>query len=98
MKSRHIAQFLLANGSVTDEQIARWRDAAHLIAALGSMGTDGVSAILKFDGGRPVAPYTVVVSGPKLGDAFFRKDGDDYVALLQDAVDFYSSEVWSKRK
>jgi hypothetical protein len=97
MNDQALVGALQASGCVTEENVARWRDAAALMATLDAIGRDGVTAVVKIDGGRPDAIYTVLVSGAQLGESFFRKDGNDPLALLRDAIDFYKAEVWSKR-
>jgi hypothetical protein len=97
MNDQALVGALQASGHVTEEQVSRWREAAALMATLEAIGRDGATAVVKVDGGRPDAVYTVVVSGPRLGEAFFRKDGSDVLALLRDAIEFYKSEVWSRQ-
>jgi len=87
----------LKSGRIAEEHVSRWTEIAPLMAVLDAIGRDGTSAVVKIDGERPIAVYTVVVSGKKLGESFFRKDGSDLVALLQDAIEYYEAEVWSKK-
>lgn len=78
---------------LADEQVSQWREVAPLMATLEAIGRDGASAVVKIDGGRPDAIYTVVLSGPRLGESFFRKDGSDVQVLLREAIEFYVSKV-----
>lgn len=67
-----------------------WRDAATLLSALDVIARDGGNAIIKVDGGRNDGqPYTVVLSGGRLGQDFYRRDGADLNTLLADAIAFY---------
>ncbi|WP_143696744.1 hypothetical protein [Variovorax sp. YR752] len=97
MNDQELVGALQASGCVTEENVARWREAAALMATLDAIGRDGMTAVVKIDGGRPDAIYTVLVSGSQLGESFFRKDGNDPLVLLRDAINFYKAEVWSKR-
>jgi hypothetical protein len=96
MNDQALVGALQASGHVTEEQVARWKEAALLMATLEAIGRDGTTAVVKVDGGRPDAVYTVVVSGARLGESFFRKDGNDVLALLREAIEFYKSEVWAR--
>lgn len=97
MNNEHLIDTLRTTGRVNDETVSRWSDAAGLMAALDAIGRDGASAVVKIDGGRPDgAVYTVVVSGPKLGESSFRRDGSDLLSLLGEAVEFYRFSVWLK--
>lgn len=79
-----------ASECVDEETSARWGKTVALLARLEAIGRDGAHAILKIDGGRAdSALYTVVVSGGRLGEAFFRKDGMEVDVLLRDAIEFY---------
>jgi hypothetical protein len=50
--------------------------------------------VVKIDGGRSDGSvYTVVVSGGRLGEDFFRNDGADLATLLQEAISFYRSRA-----
>lgn len=95
MADQTLIDTLRAGGHLNADHLSRWQDAAGLMAVLDAIGREGVSAVVKIDGERAKeSVYTVVISGPLLGDAFFRKDGSDLVALLREAVDFYRAEVW----
>jgi hypothetical protein len=95
MNDQDLVGVLKASGHVTEQQVSRWKEAAALMAVLEAIGQDGATAVLKVDGGRPDAVYTVIVSGPELGESFFRKDGSDVLALLREAVEFYRTAAWS---
>jgi hypothetical protein len=97
MDDQTLVKALQVSGYVTDEQVSRWKDAAFLMAAFEAIGRHGTTAVVKVDGGRPEAAYTVVVSGSRLGEAFFRRDGSDVLSLLREAVEFYSAAVWSSK-
>lgn len=61
-----------------------------LIAALDAISQNGVTAVIKIDGERTQeSRYTVVVSGPPLGEEFFRKDGSDLPSLIFGALEFF---------
>lgn len=96
MNNDVLVQELLSSGRIAQEKIAHWSNAAALMAAFEAMGRDGATAVLKVDGDRHEAVYTIVVSGSHLGEVFFRRDGSDVLSLLRDAVEFYRAEVWSK--
>lgn len=96
MSYKQVVESLRSGGHLSSEQLIVWSDAAGLLAALDAIGREGASAVVKIDGGRPNdSKYTIVVSGGRLGEAFFRKDGDDLVALLVEAVEFYRVRVWT---
>lgn len=70
-----------------------WGEAAELLAAGDALfRAGGSNAIVKIDGGRMgqgQEVYTVVVSGGRLGETFYRKDGTDLRSLLREALSFY---------
>lgn len=69
--------------------MAAWSDMAKLMAALDAIGRE-CNALVKIDGGRDDAGvYTVVLSGGRLGDSFFRQDGPALRPLLQEAIEFF---------
>lgn len=81
---------LKQSGRVNANSVSRWREAAELMAILDGAGRDGANVVVKIDGGRPEGSvYTVVISGPIFGESFFRKDGDDLLELLREAIDYY---------
>lgn len=80
---------LIGRGLLTEELLATWSDVAKLMAALDAIGRE-CNALVKIDGGRGGAGvYTVVLSGGRLGDTFFRKDGAVLGQLLHEAIEFY---------
>jgi|SRR6185437_12441786 len=98
MNENALVEELQESGYVTVEQVARWRDAARLLAAFDAIGSEGAIAVVKVDGERTDGwRYTVVVSGGRLGAVFFRKDGPDLNALLREAISFYRAHMWSVR-
>ncbi|MES2935333.1 MAG: hypothetical protein V4805_17810 [Pseudomonadota bacterium] len=97
MNDKKLIESLRTDGRVSDEHVTRWAEAAGLMAAIDAIGRDGVNAIVKIDGARTDGQvYTIVLSGAKLGESFFRRDGSDLLSLLQDAIEFYRSTVWLK--
>lgn len=65
-----------------------------LWALLEKIGQEGGIVFMKIDGERPSNRYTVGLSGGKMGDEFFRKDGDNLDQLLTELVAFYDLRVW----
>ena len=57
--------------------------------------SEGCVVVVKLDGEREGNRYTLAITGGLLGEDFFRKDSDDLVVLIQDAVNFYDRLVWS---
>ena len=95
MSDKELIGEMVASGRVHEQQLALWSEVAGLLALFDAIGRDGVSAVVKIDGGRADTDvYTVVVSGPRLGEAFFRQDGSDLAALLRAAIAFYKSAFW----
>ena len=71
-------------------------EAVGLLAALDAIGRDGGSALVKVDGQRSDGQvYTVLISGGRLGEGFFRRDGADLQVLLRDALVFYVNHACS---
>lgn len=59
-----------------------------------AIAKDGASVIIKLDGERSEDKfYSVVLSGGKLGEAFFRKDGSELTLLLEELIEYYNSIV-----
>ena len=88
---------LLSSGRMTNAQISLWSGVAASLAALDAISREGATTVVKIDGGRPDGSfYSVVVSGEKLGEEFFRKDSGDLPALLQEAIEFYVTRVRSR--
>ena len=97
MDEKALIEELQKTGRLTLEQVSRWRDSSGLLAVFDAIASDGANAMVKVDGGRSNgSAYTVVMSGGKLGEAFFRKDGPDLHALLEEAISFYRARVWSR--
>ncbi len=95
MNNEQLVETLLARAHISDAQVALWRESAGLLAVFDAIGRDGMNAVVKIDGARTDgAVYTVLITGPKLGDEYFRQDGGDLPALLRNAIDFYTSKVW----
>jgi hypothetical protein len=91
MEKKSLVNSEQVSGRISEEKIYRWRHIAQLMASLETIASDGITAIVKIDGERPDAIFTVVISGLRLGDSFFRKDGSDIEVLLQEAIAFYSA-------
>jgi len=85
----------LANvGLESQGAVESWSNSSRLLSALDAIGRDGGNALVKIDGGRNDSRvYTVVVSGGRLGDEFFRKDGSDLQALLLEAIGFWAAHA-----
>lgn len=89
MAESEIIEMLSCRGLLTEESMAAWSDMAKLMAALDAIGRE-CNALVKIDGGRDDAGvYTVVLSGGRLGDSFFRQDGPALRPLLQEAIEFF---------
>lgn len=57
---------------------------------------ENASVIIKLDGKRSEDKfYSVILSGGKLGENFFRKDGSDLTSLLEELIEYYDSIVSS---
>lgn len=96
MNNEQLVDKLLASARISDAQVTLWRESAGLLAVLDAIGRDGVNAMVKIDGAREDGSvYTVVITGSKLGDEYFRKDSHDLLALLRDAIDFYINRAWN---
>jgi hypothetical protein len=94
--SEKLFESLRSGGRVSSEQVSLWSGVAGLLAGLDAIGREGANVVVKIDGGRPDGSfYTVVISGGRLEEEFFRKDSGDLAALLQEAVEFYKVRVWS---
>lgn len=90
MKENELFKALAQAGLETRDSIDTWNDSSKLLSAIDAIARDGGSAVVKVDGGRNDGRvYTVVVSGGRLGDEFFRKDGSDLQVLLREAVAFW---------
>jgi hypothetical protein len=94
VKVHKLAIELMAEGQLSEERINSWREMADLLAMIDMMGRNGVSAVIKIDGVRSGGDgYTVAISGPPLGEDFFRKDGSDLAELLVAAITFYRDKT-----
>lgn len=61
-----------------------------LLAAFEAVGKSGAIALLKIDGERTMEQvYTVMLSGGRLADDFFRKDGPKLHPMMREALTFY---------
>ena len=90
MKENEVLETLAKVGLESQDALDSWSSSARLLSALDAIGRDGGTALIKVDGGRNDSlVYTVVVSGGRLGDDFFRKDDSDLQALLLKAVEFW---------
>ena len=70
-----------------------WKSRAGLLASFDRIGREGATAVIKIDGGRDAAIYTVVVSGGRLVESFYHQDGPDISVLLRDAVAYYYGDA-----
>jgi len=77
-----------------------WSELGEFGEAIEIIANDGSSVLFKIDGERKNAGiptyYTIVVSGGKLHDEFFRKDGLALQELTYEAILFYNQKVWKK--
>jgi hypothetical protein len=94
MKTEAVYNKMLEDGFVDVAGAERWAALANRMAIFESIGRSGLVSLLKFDGEREESQvFTVMVSGKKLGDRFFRQDGGDLGLLLDAAIDFYAVEI-----
>lgn len=64
---------------------AYWKD-------IEAIAKDGASVIIKLDGQRSEDKfYSVILSGGKLNDGFFRKDGSELNFLLKELIEYYNN-------
>lgn len=85
---------LMKIGVDTRTVVDSWKDTVELLAAIDAIGRTGSNALVKIDGERSGPEvYTVVISGGRLGDASFRRDGSDLQSLLRDAILFFAEHV-----
>lgn len=90
MDSERILDLMTKAGLDVRVAAESWGGATSLLAALDAVGRDGGSALVKIDGQRCDGQvYTVLISGGRLGEDSFRRDGADLAALLRDALTFY---------
>lgn len=77
-----------------------WQIWEGLWPALEAMADEGAIIVVKLDGGRTrdefPKRYTVIVSGGRLGDEFYREDTSDLEGALCEAVIFYAEKVWKE--
>lgn len=62
---------------------------ASLMAELDEFSKDGAIVLVKIDGERSKNRFTVMIREGRMGDDYFRKDGDNLVGLLQEARSAY---------
>jgi hypothetical protein len=66
-----------------------WNDAAPLLAELQRLSAGGGTVVVKIDNERQDGKiFTVVVTGARYRERFFRDDGADLVAMLRNALAF----------
>lgn len=64
---------------------AYWKD-------IETIAKDGASVVIKLDGQRSEDNfYSVILSGGKLNDGFFRKDGSELNSLLKELIEYYNN-------
>jgi hypothetical protein len=96
MNERTTLADLVAAGRLTEKDVETWSRVADRLAALTLIAREGATVVVKADGERAgFALFTVVVSGGRLGDDFFRRDASDLDGLLDAAIRFYCDRVWS---
>jgi hypothetical protein len=61
---------------------------------LNQIQTEGSVVVVKLDGLRTQNCYTLVISDGRLGEDYFRKDGDDLGELITAGVNFYDNLIW----
>jgi hypothetical protein len=97
MAKNTIIAGLIGAGHVDVSRAAVWRDTAELLAIIDAIAREGATALIKIDGARAAdSVYTVLISGGRLGETYFRKDGADLRGLLEEAIEFYNTSVWSR--
>lgn len=90
MNDDELLEALAQTGVESRGAAGPWSASASLLSALDAIGRDGGTALVKIDGGRADGrAYTVVVSGGRLGEEAFRRDGAELEVLLRDAIGFY---------
>ncbi|MBL8945835.1 MAG: hypothetical protein JNK45_21915 [Myxococcales bacterium] len=90
MDSEQILDALRSAGIDVQVAVKAWGEVAGLLAALDAVGRDGGNTLVKVDGQRSDGQvYTVLISGGRLGEDSFRRDGADLRVLLRDALVFY---------
>ena len=90
MNDKVLLESLTKAGLEIDGAMDSWSDSAEFLSALDAIARDGGNALVKIDGSRnDDQAYTVVVSGGRLGDESFRKDGAELQPLLREAISFH---------
>ena len=75
-----------------------WRELVPELQALETVARAGLSVVIKVDGVREDGSvFTVVISGGRLSDAFFRKDGPDLGELIRDALRFVIDRLMASK-
>ena len=98
MDENEILEALANIGLDVGRAASSWNGSLRLLAALDAVGRDGANALVKIDGERSTGhPYTVVISGGRLGEHYFRKDGEELQSLLCEALSFYACHASSNR-
>jgi hypothetical protein len=98
MNEGELLESLAKAGLETQGAMDAWSESARLLSALDAIGHDGGIAVVKIDGRRSDShSYTVVVSGGRLGEQFFRKDGSELRPLLHEAISFYVAHAQRAR-
>jgi hypothetical protein len=73
---------------------------SNMVPAFEQMAAEGSTVVFKIDGERLTAGipniYTVVVTGGKLKENFFRKDSANLIEAASEAIQFYNTEVWKE--
>jgi hypothetical protein len=96
MSRAELMEKLRRDGRFNQESCTHWAGMADLLSVFDAIGRDGTNAIVKIDGARGAdCAYTVLVSGGRLGDSFFRKDGASLPDLLVEAIEFYDANGWA---
>jgi hypothetical protein len=61
---------------------------------LNQIRAEGSVVLVKLDGQRTQNCYTLAISDGRLGEEYFRKDGDDLGELITAGINFYDSLIW----
>jgi hypothetical protein len=61
---------------------------------LNQIRAEGSVVLVKLDGQRTQNCYTLTISDGRLGEEYFRKDGDDLGELITAGINFYDSLIW----
>jgi hypothetical protein len=99
MNEDELLEALATAGLEIQGTMDSWSNSARLLSALDAIGRDGGNALVKIDGGRnDNQAYTAVLSGGRLGEEFFRKDGSELRPLLREAISFYVARAQGRRQ